>query len=100
MDEPSHMSVASEGITRKRSGEILELVLIVSDSAPAPFITNTLTEIRVTIGVGDDFDQVLDVTRDVLNADQIAFLHRLWSDDTFPRTFTRIGDELIISARK
>jgi len=64
-----------------------------------PSITNNATEIRVTIGLAHDFDDILDVTSGILNNEQIAHLHKLWADDTFPRNFNRVGDELIITAR-
>jgi hypothetical protein len=47
----------------------------------------------------NDFDDILDVTSGVISNEQIAHIHRLWSDDEFPRNFNRVGDELIISAR-
>jgi len=73
--------------------------LIVSDISLEPSITNNATEIRVTIGLAHDFDDILDVTSGILNNEQIAHLHKLWADDTFPRNFNRVGDELIITAR-
>lgn len=77
----------------------MKILLIVSDISLEPSITNNATEIRVTIGLAHDFDDILDVTSGVLNNDQIAHLHKLWADDTFPRNFNRVGDELIITAR-
>ena len=77
----------------------MKIVLIVSDTCITPFVTNIIDEIKVTIGVSHDFDDILDVTQGILNNDQMALLHRLWADDTFPRNFQRIGDELIITAR-
>ena len=78
----------------------MKLLLVVSDICLVPSITNNAAEIRVTIGTSHDFDDILDVTRGVLTNEQIAHIHRLWSDDNFPRNFERIGDELIISARE
>ena len=77
----------------------MKIVLIVSDTCFAPLITNSIDEIRVTIGVSHNFDDILDVTQGILSNDQMTLLHRLWADDTFPRNFQRIGDELIITAR-
>jgi hypothetical protein len=77
----------------------MKILLIVSDISLEPSITNNATEIRVTIGIAHDFDDILDVTSGVLNNEQIAHLHKLWADDTFPRNFNRVGDELIITAR-
>ncbi|MEY4198016.1 MAG: hypothetical protein RLZZ477_601 [Actinomycetota bacterium] len=77
----------------------MKILLIVSDISLEPSITNNATEIRVTIGLAHDFDDILDVTSGVLNNEQIAHLHKLWADDTFPRNFNRVGDELIITAR-
>jgi hypothetical protein len=77
----------------------MKIVLVVSDTCNEPSITNDSTEIRVTIGLNHDFDNILDVTSGILDNDQIAHLHRLWADDNFPRNFNRVGDELIITAR-
>lgn len=81
-------------------GQQLKILLVISDTALEPSLTNTATEIRVTIGINDDFDQILDVTSGTLDTEQIAHLHRLWADDAFPRDFNRIGDELVITARE
>ena len=80
-------------------GAQMKILLIVSAICLEPSITNNATEIRVTIGTSHDFDNILDVTSGILSNEQIAHIHRLWSDDDFPRNFERIGDELIISAR-
>ena len=80
-------------------GAQMKILLIVSDICLEPSITNNATEIRVTIGTSHDFDNILDVTSGILSNEQTAHIHRLWSDDDFPRNFERIGDELIISAR-
>ena len=77
----------------------MKILLVVSDVCLEPSITNSASEIRVTIGLSHDFDDILDVTSEILSNDQIAHLHKLWADDTFPRNFNRVGDELIISAR-
>ena len=81
-------------------GQQLKILLVISDTAFEPSLTNTETEIRVTIGINDDFDQILDVTSGILDTEQIAHLHRLWADDAFPRDFNRTRDELIITARE
>ncbi len=81
-------------------GQQLKILLVISDTAFEPSLTNTATEIRVTIGINDDFDQILDVTSGILNTEQIAHLHRLWADDAFSRDFNRTGDELIITVRE
>ena len=77
----------------------MKILLIVSDISLEPSITNNATEIRVTIGPAHDFDDILDVTSGILNNEQVGHLHKLWADDTFPRNFNRVGDELIITAR-
>lgn len=75
------------------------LYLVINESCLVPSISVSDSEIRVTIGVGHNFDDILDVTSGVLTSDQVALVHRLWADDTFPRNFNRVGDELVISAR-
>ena len=77
----------------------MKILLVVSDTCFEPSITNNTTEIRVTIGLTHDFDDILDVTSGILSNDQIAHIHKLWADDTFPRNFNRVGDELIITER-
>lgn len=77
----------------------MKILLVVSDVCLQPSITNNATEIKVTIGLSHNFDDILDVASGILNNEQIAHLHKLWADDNFPRNFNRIGDELIISAR-
>ena len=77
----------------------MKILLVVSDVCLQPSITNNATEIKVTIGLSHDFDDILDVTAGILDNDQIAHLHKLWADDNFPRNFNRVGDELIITAR-
>ena len=77
----------------------MKILLVVSDVCLEPSITNNAIEIKVTIGLAHDFDDILDVTSGILDNEQIAHLHKLWADDNFPRNFNRVGDELIISAR-
>jgi len=81
-------------------GAVMRILLVVSDTCIEPSITNNATEIRVTIGTSHDFDAILDVVHGILSNEQISHIHRLWSDDDFPRNFNRIGDELIITARE
>jgi len=80
-------------------GGTVKILLVVSDTCVEPSKTNNTTEIRVTIGLTHDFDDILDVTSGILSNDQIAHIHKLWADDTFPRNFNRVGDELIITER-
>jgi len=95
------LSVVNESLSDQIAKEqLLKILLIVSDTALEPSLTNTATEIKVTIGINDDFDQILDVCSGILDTEQIAHLHRLWADDAFPRDFNRTGDELIITARE
>lgn len=77
----------------------MKIVLVINDYCLLPTLSKSDSEIRVTIGVGHNFDEILDVTHNELTSEQIAELHRLWADDEYPRDFNRIGDELIITAR-
>jgi hypothetical protein len=77
----------------------VKILLVVSDVCLQPSITNNATEIKVTIGLSHNFDDILDVASGILDNEQIAHLHKLWADDNFPRNFNRVGDELIITAR-
>jgi hypothetical protein len=82
-----------------KCGGTVNIYLVINDYCVLPIISHSPEEIRVTIGVGHDFDDILDVTSGVISNEDIAHIHRLWSDDDFPRNFNRVGDELIISAR-
>ena len=73
--------------------------LVVSDSCLTPLLHRDSAKIQVVIGLGHDFDDILDLAANQLSNEEIAFIHRLWSDDTFPRSFTRVGDALVITAR-
>ena len=73
--------------------------LVVNDHCLVASLSQTLDLIRVKIGPKHDFDDILDVCGGVLTNEQISHLHKLWSDDDFPRNFTREGEELIITAR-
>jgi hypothetical protein len=73
--------------------------LVVSDISLVPELTTTIEKVQVKIGLDHDFDDILELCSGKLSNDQLVHLHRLWSDDELPRNFTRIGDELIITAR-
>ena len=93
------MSAPNGFLGNSSKGADMNLALVVSDTCVEPSITNNATEIRITIGTSHDFDDILDVAVGILSNDQMALVHRLWSDDSFPRNFTRVGDDLIITAR-
>jgi hypothetical protein len=78
----------------------MRIVLVIHDYCLTPNLSNTENEIKVTIGIGHNFDEILDVVSGALSNEQINLLHRLWADDSFPRNFQRIGDELIITSRE
>ena len=78
----------------------MRIVLVINDYCLTPNLSNTDNEIKATIGIGHNFDEILDVVSGALSNEQINHLHRLWADDSFPRNFQRIGDELIITARE
>lgn len=80
-------------------GARMKIVLVINDYCVIPILSKSELEIRVTIGVGHNFDDILDVTHHELSNEQISELHRLWADDNYPRDFNRVGDELIITAR-
>jgi hypothetical protein len=82
---------------RERSMKMIEL--IVNDNCLIPDLIRETDLIQVIIGPGHDFDNILDLCAGLLTNDEIAHIHRLWSDDDFPRTFTREGDSLIIRER-
>jgi hypothetical protein len=73
--------------------------LVVSDNCLVPDLVREAELIRVVIGPSHDFDNILDLCSGILTNEDIAHIHRLWSDDDFPRTFIREGDSLIIRAR-
>lgn len=76
------------------------LSLVIHDDCIVPSIEIKEDITRVIIGTQHDFDDILDVASGVLSYDNIALLHKLWSDDSFPRNFNRVGNELIITARE
>jgi hypothetical protein len=89
----------SPSIISSFNGGNVKIVLVVSDTCTEPSLKKSEGEIRVTIGSHHDFDNILDVTSQNLTNEEISDFHRLWADDTFPRNFNRVGDELIITAR-
>ena len=94
------LSAPNEFLGNCSKGAVMKIVLVVNDVCIEPAITNNATEIRVTIGTNHDFDDILDVAGDILSNDQMTLIHRLWADDTFPRNFERVGEDLIITARE
>jgi hypothetical protein len=92
------LSDADEQIP-EMNGAGLRIELVVNDDCVIPTLTKIEGLIRVTIGLNHDFDDVLDVAGSDLSNEELAHLHKLWSDDNFPRTFKREGASLIITAR-
>ena len=88
-----------DGEIPKMNGAKLRIELVVNDDCVIPALTKVEGLIRVTIGLNHDFDDVLDVAGSDLSNEELAHLHKLWSDDNFPRTFKREGASLIITAR-
>lgn len=77
----------------------MRVELVVSDSRSAPLLNITADLIQVCIGLGHDFDDILDICNTKVDSETIALIHRLWADDEFPRNFIRSGDSLVITAR-
>jgi hypothetical protein len=77
----------------------MRIELVVNDDCLIPDLQKSADLIRVTIGTNHDFDDVLDLGSGKLSNEELAHLHKLWSDDDFPRTFKREGASLIITAR-
>lgn len=77
----------------------MKLELVVSDDCHKPELLISEDLITVRIGLNHDFDDILDVCAGKLSNDQLALIHKLWSDDDFPRTFKRVGANLIITER-
>ena len=92
------MSPADAVIRDEERGEKM-IELVVNDNCLVPDLIKESDLIRVIIGPSHDFDDILDLCASTLTNEEIAHIHRLWSDDDFPRTFTREGDSLIIRAR-
>ena len=81
------------------NGVGLRIELVVNDDCLVPDLAKSTALIRVTIGLSHDFDDILDLCSGALDNEEIAHIHKLWSDDEFPRTFKRDGASLIITAR-
>ena len=81
------------------NGVSLRIELVVNDDCLLPDLEKNNDLIRVTIGLSHDFDDILDLCSGKLENEEIAQIHKLWSDDEFPRTFKREGASLIITAR-
>jgi hypothetical protein len=71
----------------------------VNDDCLIPDLQKSSELIRVTIGLSHDFDDILDLCSSELGNEELSHLHKLWSDDEFPRTFKRDGTSLTITAR-
>lgn len=81
------------------NGVGLKIELVVNDDCLVPELHEGPELIRVTIGLSHDFDDILDLCSGALDNEEIAHIHKLWSDDQFPRTFKRDGTSLTITAR-
>ena len=81
------------------NGVGLRIELVVNDDCLVPDLAKSTELIRVIIGLSHDFDDILDLCTGALDNEEIAHIHKLWSDDEFPRTFKRDGASLIITAR-
>lgn len=77
----------------------MRIELVVNDDCLVPDLAKSTELIRVIIGLSHDFDDILDLCSGALDNEEIAHIHKLWSDDEFPRTFKRDGASLIITAR-
>lgn len=77
----------------------MKIELVVSDDCLIPQLERTDALIHVVIGIQHDFDDILDICAGVLTNEEIARIHRLWSDDEYPRNFRRDGANLIITSR-
>ena len=77
----------------------MRIELVVNDDCLVPDLAKSTELIRVIIGLSHDFDDILDLCSGALDNEEIAHIHKLWSDDEFPRTFKRDGASLIIPAR-
>ena len=77
----------------------MEIELVIRDSCHSPELLESADSIRVLIGLEHDFDDILDLCGATLDNVQLQLIHRLWSDDDFPRRFVRVGEDLIITAR-
>lgn len=77
----------------------MKIELVISDNCSLPQLITGSEITRVLIGLDHDFDDILDICSGHLTNDEIALVHRLWSDDEFPREFIREGSELRIIPR-
>lgn len=77
----------------------MRIELVVNDDCLIPDLQKSSELIRVTIGLSHDFDDILDLCSSELGNEELSHLHKLWSDDEFPRTFKRDGTSLTITAR-
>jgi hypothetical protein len=77
----------------------LKIELVVSDDCLLPRLQKADSLIRVTIGLQNDFDDILDICSGQLSNEELAHIHRLWTNDEFPRNFRRDGANLIITSR-
>ena len=77
----------------------MRIELVVDDKCMIPDLIKGTELICVTIGLNHDFDDILDLCGGKLSNEDLSYLHKLWSDDEFPRTFKREGTKLIITAR-
>ena len=81
------------------NGAELKIELVVSDDCLIPQLSKSEDLIRVVIGLQHDFDDILDTCAGKLTNEEITHIHRLWSDDEFPRNFQRNGPNLTITSR-
>ena len=87
------------GNPRIGKGASLIIELVINDDVSIPALEKSPDFIRVTIGLSQDFDDILDLCGHELTNEELSHLHKLWSDDEFPRAFKREGSSLIITAR-
>ena len=80
-------------------GASLKIELVVSDDCLEPEFHKPDEKVSVRIGLNHDFDDILDICAGALTNEQLALIHKLWSDDDFPRSFKRVGGNLIITER-
>ena len=77
----------------------MRIELVVRDSCLIPQLERRSESLRIIIGLEHDFDDILDLCGVELSNDQMQLVHKLWSDDDFPRRFVRSGEDLVITAR-
>lgn len=81
------------------NGAELKIELVVSDDCLIPELEKSDLLVRVVIGLQHDFDDILDICAGNLSNEEISHIHRLWSDDEYPRKFRRDGAKLVITSR-